>query len=118
MLILKLLLNAGPFQIRKKINSTIYVVDLPSDFCGNYTFNVDDLIPCRGILDTHFNPLVDEPTHDFPSESPLLPLLPPKLSHVAENIDYILVDQIVSSRDGGTPCYLVKWRERSESENS
>ena len=29
--------NAWPFQIFKKINLTVYVVDLPSNFCGSYT---------------------------------------------------------------------------------
>ena len=61
---------------------------------------------------------MNEPTYDLPSESPQLPPLPPTLSHAIENIDSILVDQVVSSRDGGTRYYLVKWRGRPESENS
>jgi len=48
----------------------------------------------------------------FFSESPPLFSLPSRLSHVVENIDSILIDQTVSSRHGGTRCYLVKWRER------
>ena len=74
------------------------MVELPPDFCGSCIFNVD-LIPSRGTLDTHFIPLMDEPTQDLPSESHSLPALPPKLSHAAENINSILDDQIVSTRD-------------------
>ena len=51
---------------------------------------------------------MDEPTHDLPSESLSLTPLPPKLSHAVENIGFILDDQIVSRRDGGTRRYLVK----------
>jgi len=78
------------------------MVDLPPNFCDSCTFNVDDLIPCKGTLDTLFYSFMDEPTYDLPSESPPLPLLPSKLSHAAKNTDSILVDQFVSSRDGET----------------
>ena len=60
---------------------------------------------------------MDEPTHNLPSESPLLPSLPPKLYHAAENIESILIDQIVSSRDKGTRRCLVRLKGRPESEN-
>jgi len=40
---------------------------------------------------------MDEPTHDLISKSPLLPLLPSKLSHAEENIDSILDDYIIST---------------------
>ena len=61
---------------------------------------------------------MDEPTQDILFE--ILPLhsLPLKLFYAAEDIDSILDDQIVSTRDGGTRCYLIKWKERPESENS
>jgi len=55
-------------------------------------FNVEDLAPYRGTLDTSSNPLIDEPTQDFPFESLPLHPLPPKLSHAVENIDSILDD--------------------------
>ena len=93
-------------------------MDLPPDFCGNCTFNVDDLIPCRDTLDTYLNPFMDEPTHNLLSESPPLSPLSTKLFYATENTDSSLVDQIVSSRAGGTQCSLVKLRERPESENS
>ena len=42
--------NVGPFQIIKKINSAVYVVDLPPEFCSSCTFNGDDLILCFLML--------------------------------------------------------------------
>ena len=105
------------FSNPQGINSNANVVDLPPNFGISCTFNVDDLVPYRGTFDIPSNPLMDEPTHDLP-ESSLLPLLPPKLSHAEENIDSILDDQIVSTRDGGTRRYLIKWKEKSDSENS
>ena len=85
-----------------------------------WTFNqilALDFDPYRGTLDTPSNPPRGEPTHNLPSESPSLSPLPPKLFHATKNIDSILVDQIISTKDGGTRCYLVKWRGRPESEN-
>jgi len=58
-------------------------------------------------FDTPSDPFMDEPTQDL-HESPPLPPLSPKLSYAAENIDSILDDKIVSTRDGGTRCYLIK----------
>jgi len=103
--------SAWTFQIRKKINSIVYVVDLPPDFCSSCTFNVDDLIPYRGTLNTPFNSFMDEPTHELSSKSPSSPPFPLKLFHAVENIDSILIDQVISNRDGGTRRYLVKLRE-------
>ena len=62
--------SAGPFKILKKINSNAYMVDFPSDFGINYTFNVEDLAPYRDTFDTPSDPFVDEPTQDLLSESP------------------------------------------------
>ena len=59
-------------------------------------------------FDTPSDPFVDEPTQDLLSKSPQLPPLPPKLSYATENIDSILDDQIVSTRDGTTRHYLIK----------
>ena len=91
-----------PFQILKKINSNAYMVDLPPDFGISCTFNVEYLVPYRGTFDTSSDPFVDEPTQNFLSESTILPPLPPKLPYATENIDSILDDQFVSTRDRGT----------------
>ena len=110
--------SAEPFQIIKKINSNTYVVDLPPDFGISCTFDIEDLVPYRGTFDIPSDSFVDEPTQDLFSASPLLPPLSPKLSYASENIDSILFDQIVSTRDEGTRRYLIKWKGRPDSENS
>jgi len=110
--------SAGPFQILKKINSNAYVVDLLPDFGINCTFNVEDLVSYRATFNSLSDPFVDEPTQDLLSVSPPLPPLPLKLPYTIENIDSILNDQIVSTRDGGTRHYLIKWKGRPDSENS
>ena len=40
--------SAGSFKILKKINSNAYVVDLPSDFGINLSFNIEDLVAYKG----------------------------------------------------------------------
>ena len=89
----------------------------PPNFGISCNFNVEDLISYRSTFDAPSDPFVDESTQDFLSESPSLPPLSPKLPYTAENINSILDDQIVSTRDEETRRYLVKWRGRTESEN-
>ena len=62
--------SAGPFKILKKINSNAYVVDLPPDFSISCSFNVENLVPYRGIFDTPSDSFVDEPSQDLLSKSP------------------------------------------------
>ena len=46
---------------------------------------------------------------------PLFPPLPLNLSYAhKESIDAILDEQIVSTRDGGFYCFLVRWRRRPD----
>ena len=60
---------------------------------------------------------MNEPSQDLSKSLPLPPL-PPKLSYAIENIDSILNDQIVSTRDQGMRRYLIKWKRKPDSENS
>ena len=107
--------SAEPFQMLK--NSNAYVVDLPPDLASVALL----------ILRTWFHievPLIPLLTHSWMSQIKTfflrapLPPLPPKLSYAIENIDSILDDQIVSTRDGGTRHYLIKWKGKLDSENS
>jgi len=85
-------------------------VDLSPNFSISCTFNVEDLVPYKGTFDT----LLIHSWMSLPKtflRAPLPPL-PPKLSYAAENINSILDDQIVSTRDKGTGHYLIKWKEK------
>ena len=93
-------------------------MDLLSNFGISCTFNVENLVSYRCTFDTDSDPFVDEPTPNLLFESLPLPPLSPKLSYATENIDSILDNQIVSTRDGGTRRYIIKWKGRSDSENS
>jgi len=84
------------------------VVDFPPYFDISWTFNIEDLVPYRGTFDTPSDSFMDEPTLDFLSESPHYLHFPPKLFHATENINSILDDQIISTRDRGTRRYHVK----------
>ena len=95
--------SAGPFKILQKIGSNAYRIDLPSEMGINPTFNVEDLVRSH-------NPIVDPsslswPFSDFSSQP--VPPLPPPIVH-KEEIEEILDEEIVSTRDGGFQRYLVK----------
>jgi len=93
-------------------------LDLPLSFGISCTFNVEDLVPYIEVI---LIPLLIHSSLILPRTFFLrapLPPLPLKLPYAAENIDFILDDQIVSTGDGGTQHYLVKWKGRFESENS
>ena len=103
----------------KKINSNAYVVDLPSDFDTSLSFNIEDLIAYKRPKFFPDNPLLDEPSPEPSPERPLLPPLPQiHPTHMAEQIDEIIDDQIVSTRDGGYHRFLVRWKGLPDSDNT
>ena len=46
----------GPFQVRRKINPNAYDVAIPPEWGIPTTFNICDLIPCRGPLEIPIEP--------------------------------------------------------------
>ena len=102
----------------RKIKSNAYVVDLPPDFGISLSFNVEDLIAYYGPNFFSDNPLLDKPSHEPISETPLLPPLPQiQPTHTAKQIDEIIDDKIVPTRDGGYHNLLICWRGLPDSEN-
>ena len=86
----------------EKNNSNAYVVDLSPNFCISPSFNIKDLIAYKGPKFFSDNPLLGEPSHEPSTERPLLPpLLQIQSTHTVEQIDEIINDQIVSTKDGG-----------------
>ena len=80
-----------------------YLLELPSDLHFSLIFNVEDLYIYHG----HHNDVSEE----------LDLQLPPTLSPRPE-IEYVLDDQLVSTRQGGCQKILVKWRDKPHSENT
>ena len=74
-------------------------------------FNIEDLVAYKRPNFFPDNPLLDEPSPEPSPERPLLPPLPQiHPTHMAEQIDEIIDDQIVSTRDGGYHRFLVRWK--------
>ena len=107
--------GAGPFEVMKKINDNAYVLNLPEGFDISSIFNVEDLVVYKGLDFNPSNPLLDKPTQDLTSEGPFLPPLPNLPPYVAEQIDKIIDDEIISTTDGGIRRCLVHWKGKLES---
>ena len=71
-------------------------------------FNIEDLVAYKGPIVIPNN-LFDKPLLD-PIDAPIPAPLPLNLPYAhKESVDAILDEHIVSTRDGGVPCFLVQW---------
>ncbi|RVW78808.1 Transposon Ty3-I Gag-Pol polyprotein [Vitis vinifera] len=95
--------KAGPFRVLKRLGENAYLLELPSNLHFSPIFNVEDLHIYHG----HHNDISEQ----------LDLQLPPTLSPRPE-IEYVLDDQLVSTRQGGYQKFLVKWRGKPHSENT
>ena len=100
--------NADPFKVLKRMGPNLYVIDLPHDYGISSSFNIEDLVAYKSPIAIPVTPF-DEPLLD-PIDA-LIPIpLPLNLPDAhKESIDAILDEQIVSTRDGGVHCFLVRW---------
>ena len=60
----------GPFKVLQKINDNAYVVDLPSEYGVSKSFNVSDLSPFKGPIESRSTPFQEgEDDEDIPSNT-------------------------------------------------
>ncbi|CAL2237612.1 unnamed protein product [Prunus armeniaca] len=110
--------SMGPFQVLKQLGSNAYMLELPPEMGISPIFNIEDLAPYK-------EPAASDNTSaensdpfsisDFSSLTPLLPRPSPKEKDIVEDI---LDDQIVSTRQGGYHKFLVKWKNRPNSDST
>ena len=93
----------GPFRVLKRLGENAYLWELPSNLHFSPIFNVEDLY----IYHDHHNDVSEE----------LDLQLPPTLSPHLE-IEYVLDDQLVSTRQDEYQKIFVKWRGKPHSENT
>ena len=61
--------------------------------------------------------MLEEPALEPIFESPSLPPLPDITSFKADDIDNILDDEVISTRDGGIHRYLVRWKKKPHADD-
>ncbi|XP_038683092.1 uncharacterized protein LOC119983499 [Tripterygium wilfordii] len=88
--------RARPYQVKKRLGSNAYLLDLPDTLKISPIFNIEDLTPCSP-----------------PSELALIPELnlpqsPPVIDLPAAILDH----QFVSTRRGGYDKFLVLWHDK------
>ena len=84
----------------KKLTDNAYVIDISKDFGISSTFNIEDLLNYKS---SDFNPnnlLVDKPSPKPIYESPSLPPFPDMLPNIADKVDKILDNEIITTKDG------------------
>ena len=99
--------SARPFQILKKLNDNAYIIVFPQDFGISSTFNIVDLVDYNGPDFNPNNPLNDEPSLEPISERDSLPPLPNILPNTVNQIDKIVDNKIITTKDGETCKCLV-----------
>ncbi|KAL6194265.1 hypothetical protein ACLB2K_035349 [Fragaria x ananassa] len=102
--------SKGPKLQVRSIRPSKILQRAGTNVCVELPLNLEDLLPYK-------EPVV--PSLPFSSEfSPFTPPLPrpnaPKRDLVENTVD----EQVVSTRQGGYQKYLIKWKDRPDSDNS
>ena len=90
------------FRFLKKLNDNTYVIDLSQDFGISSTFNIEDLVVYKDLNFNANNPLDDEPSLETISERHFLPPLSNILLNTVDQIDKIVDDEIITTKNSGT----------------
>ena len=110
--------SAGSFQILKKLNDNVYVIDFSQDFDISSTFNIEHLVDYNGLDFNPSNPLDDESSIEPSSERHFLISLPNILPYKVDQIDKIVNDEIITTKDGVTRKNLVRWKRKPPTDDS
>jgi hypothetical protein len=100
--------SAGSFKVLQWVGPNAYVLDLPHDFNISSTFNIEDLVAYHESLPISNDPF-EIPLHsplDVPIETSIPFTLP---SAQKDNINAILDEQVVFTRNGEVQRFLVHW---------
>jgi hypothetical protein len=100
--------SARPFKVLQEVGPNAYVLDLPHDFGISSTFNIEDLVAYHKSL-----PILNDP-FEIPLNSPLDILIETSIpftltSAQKDNIDAILDEQVVFTRNSEVQRFLVHW---------
>ncbi|CAB4263778.1 unnamed protein product [Prunus armeniaca] len=110
--------SMGPFKVLKRLGSNAYMLQLPPEMGIIPIFNIEDLVPYKepaAFDNTSAENSDPFSISDFSSLTPLLPHPRPKEKDIVEDI---LDDHIVSTRQGGYHKFLVKWKNRPNSDST
>ncbi|RVX03528.1 Transposon Ty3-G Gag-Pol polyprotein [Vitis vinifera] len=102
--------RARPFKVVKKLGPNAYVIELPADYGISHIFNIEDLTQFHGP---------EEPvpaTSDLTTQQDAV-IRVPKNTAPRDEIASILDHQFVTTRCGGYYKFLVKWKNRPQSDS-
>ena len=101
--------RARPFKVVKKLGPNAYVIELPGDYGISHIFNIEDLTQFHGPE----GPL--PATSDLTTQQDAV-IRVPKNTAPRDEIASILDHQFVTTRCGGYYKFLVKWKNRPQSD--
>ncbi|PON54883.1 histone H3-K9 methyltransferase, partial [Trema orientale] len=101
----------GPFPVIRKLCANAYMLDLPPNLSISLIFNIADLSPYHGT----FEPPVLLSSVSHPSTK-VPPIPTTDVPHDA--IMDVLEDEFVTSSNGGFRRFLVRWKDRSSTDDA